>query len=298
MKSKKPILSVVMPVYNAGDYLEDAIESILAQTFTDFEFIVVDDASTDNSYKILTDYQKKDKRIKILSNEKNLKQGATVTRALQEAKGDFIARMDADDISDKYRFQKQINYLLTHRKVVAVGTQCRLINSKGKVIGEKTFPTDFEHIYKYIFEFCPVQQPTMMFAVKRLPQDFKFYDHGMSPVEDVELLLKLFKYGKVENINEYLLKYRIHSENSSLKNLRKSFILTFISRMRGIIYHGYVPTFKGLAVTIAQLVVVMVLPQGASLSLYHTVKDFTLPSFSFFQPSNLINLLAGKYEIS
>lgn len=298
MKNKKPILTVVMPVYNAESYLCDSIDSILTQTFTDFEFIIVDDASTDSSIEILKRYENKDKRIKLIRNEKNLMQGASVTRALNEAQGDFIARMDADDISDKYRFEKQINFLRNNRKVVAVGSQCRLINKKGKIVGEKTFPTDFESIYKYIFEFCPVQQPTMMFAVKRLPFDFKFYDHGMSPVEDVELLLKLFKYGKVENMNEYLLKYRIHGENSSLRNLRKSFLLTFISRMRGILKHGYVPTPKGLLVTFAQLVIVMTLPQNVSFTLYQFAKDFTFPSLSFFTPNNLLAMIGFKYEIS
>jgi len=292
-----PILSVVMPVYNAASYLEEAIDSILAQTFSDFEFIIVDDASTDKSYEILKNYQKKDKRIRLLRNDKNLKQGATVTRALDEAKGSFIARMDADDISDKYRFEKQIDYLTTHKKVVAVGSQCLLINKKGKVMGEKTFPTEFEQVYKYIFEFCPVQQPAMMFAIKRLPKDFAFYDHGMSPVEDVELLLKLFKYGRVENINEYLLKYRIHGENSSLKHLKHSFFLTFISRMRGVFLHGYRPTVKGVAVTFAQFAVVMLLPQGTSMALYKAVKDVTLPSLFSFSPTYLFNLLLSKYEI-
>lgn len=293
-----PTLSVVMPVYNAGKYLKESIDSVLSQSFSDFEFIIVDDASTDNSYKILKDYAKKDKRIKLFKNSTNQKQGATVTKALNEAKGEYIARMDADDVSLKYRFAKQIEYLNSHSNTVAVGSQCYLIDKKGKSIGEKVFPTSFDKVYDYLFEFCPVQQPTMMFAVKRLPSDFAFYDHGMSPVEDVELLLKLFKYGKVENMPDYLLKYRIHGENSSLINLRKSFFLTFISRMRGILIHGYHPTARGLVYTFAQLVIVMTLPQNATFTLYKVVKDFSLPSLNNLMPTNLLNLLIGRYEVS
>lgn len=261
-----------MPVFNAQDYLCESIESILNQTFKDFEFIIVDDASTDSSWSILQRYAKMDKRIKLFQNKENLKQGATVTVALKQAKGQYIARMDADDVAMKNRFALQIKHLEANKKTVAVGSQCRLIDRNGKNIGTKTFPLAHNKIYKYIMEFCPVQQPAMIFAVKRLPHDFSFYDHGMSPVEDVELLMKLFKYGNVENSPDFLLKYRIHGQNSSLLNLKRSFYLTFLSRMRGIILHGYKPTIKGLAVTLAQFVVVMTLPQDATYALYRALK--------------------------
>lgn len=284
-RQKQPILSVVMPVFNAAFYLKEAIDSILTQTFTDFEFIIIDDASTDASYEILKEYARKDKRIKISRNEKNLKQGATVTLALEKARGEFIARMDADDIAAKNRFEKQLEYLNKHPKTVAVGSQCKLIDKHSRNIGEKLFPTDYNNIYKYIFEFCPMQQPTMMFAVKRLPSDFAFYDHGMSPVEDIELIFKLFKYGKVENMPNFFLKYRIHDENSSLKNFRKSFYLTFISRMRGVVLHNYRPTLRGLIITFIQFIVVMSLPQSVTFTLYKAIKKVHKQSKRFtFKP--------------
>lgn len=277
-----------MPVYNAADYLKISMDSVLTQSFKDFEFIIVDDASTDDSYTILKKYQKKDKRIKLFRNKTNLRQGATVTFALGKAKGDFVARMDADDIAMPGRFKKQLSYLLENPKTVAVGGQCILIDGKGKKIGLKNFPTNFEDVYKYILEFCPAQQPSMMFAIKRLPRDFSFYDHGMSPVEDVELLFKLFKYGKVENMPDYLLTYRIHGENSSLKNLKRSFFLTFISRMRGILFHEYKPNPKGLVITFAQFAIVMILPEKLTYSLYKTIRQIknktSNPSFQLHFP--------------
>lgn len=290
-----------MPVYNAAPYLKDSIESVLNQNYSDFEFIIVDDASTDNSYEILKQYKKKDKRIKLLRNKVNLQQSATVTIALDKAKGDFIARMDADDISHPNRLGRQLDYLLDNPKTVAVGSQCTLINQRGKKIGNKNFPISFEDVYKYIFEFCPAQQPSMMFAIKRLPHDFSFYNHGMSPVEDVELLFKLFKYGRVENMPEYLLKYRIHGSNSSLKNLRRSFYLTFLSRMRGILLHEYKPSLRGIAVTFIQLAIVMLLPEKVTYSIYKTfknIKDRTYkttlrPSIPLFNRQTLSRLSIG-----
>src|SRR5687767_3766504 len=179
-----PLLSVVMPVYNAEKYLKQAISSVMKQTFRDFEFIMIDDCSTDSSFEIMQKFAKRyPKKIKVFQNDKNIKQAITVNRAIKMARGEFIARMDADDISLPDRFERQIEYLNNHKHTVAVGSQCLIINSKGRITGEKHFPTEFGEIYKYIFKFCPAQQPTFMIARKRLPYDFEFYNHGLSPVE-------------------------------------------------------------------------------------------------------------------
>lgn len=279
MKQKNPLVSVVMPVYNAGDFLVDAIESILNQTYKNIEFIIVDDASTDTSWNILQRYAKKyPKKIKLLRNHTNMHQAVTVSRAIAEAKGTYIARMDADDISFPQRLEKQIAYLEKHNKTVAVGSQCLLINKKGQIIGEKKFPTTFEDVYRYIFQFCPIQQPTVMIAAKRLPKNFQYYAYDLSPVEDVEFIFKLFQYGRVENMPEYLHMYRIHGNNSSLKNFKKSFLLTLISRIRGVLYHGYIPTVSGILVTLMQIFAVFLLPQSVTLSLYTFMKKIMTSS--------------------
>ena len=270
-----------MPVYNAGEFLVDAMESILNQTYKNFEFIIVDDASTDNSYEILKRYAKLDKRIKIYRSKRNLKQALTTNKAIDFAKGDFIARMDADDISHPQRLEKQMQYLLKHKKTVAVGGQCILVDREGNAIGEKRFPTNFKDIYNYIYHFIPVQQPTLMIAKNRLPSDFTYYDHNMSPVEDVEFLFKLFKHGKVENLSEYILFYRIHNANSSLVNLKKSFYLTLVSRIRALFLHGYKPTISGIIMTTIQTIIVLFFPQQVGLLLYGVVRQLKSSPLSF-----------------
>ena len=272
-KAHIPLLSVVMPVYNAEKFLAQAINSIMKQTFRDFEFIIVDDASTDQSYQIAQRFAKRyPDRIKLFRNEKNVKQAKTVNFAIQKTRGDYIARMDADDIALPMRFERQIEYLKNNPKTVAVGSQCLIINENGRVTGEKTFPTSFEEIHDYIFKFCPAQQPSLMIAKKRLPKDFEYYDHDLSPVEDTEFIFKLFKYGRVENMPEYFLLYRIHGNNSSLMSVKKSFCLTLLSRLKGVFYHGYRPTPAGILFTVAQAVAVFLLPQKLSQALYKFVK--------------------------
>ncbi|HVZ11848.1 MAG TPA: glycosyltransferase [Patescibacteria group bacterium] len=273
-ENRPPTLSVVMPVYNAAPFLKQSINSILKQTFKDFEFIIIDDASTDNSWEIVQKFAKKyPNKIRAFQNERNVKQAKTVNRAIKMARGDFIARMDADDVSLPNRFEKQIEYLRTHPKTVAVGAQCLIIDAKGKITGEKKFPTAFDDVYSYIFKFCPAQQPTFMIARKRLPHNLEYYDHDLSPVEDVEFLFKLFKYGRVENLPDYLLLYRIHGNNSSLKNYRRSFFLTLLSRVRGVVFHEYKPSPVGIAYTLAQTVAVSLLPQELNTKIYKFIKE-------------------------
>lgn len=278
INKKEPLVSVVMPVYNAGEYLAPAIDSILAQSYKNIEFIIVDDASTDGSWKILKEYASNYPQIRLIRNKWNEKQARAVTRAMDEAKGDFIARMDADDISFPHRLEMQVEYLLKHPKTVAVGGQCILIDKEGNVTGEKRFPTRFEDIYEYAFKFCPVQQPSLMIARKRLPSDFEYYNHDMAPVEDAELVYKLMKHGKLENLPFYMLMYRIHGENSSLKNFKKSFLLTLISRFRAVTEYGYVPTPGAVLFTLAQSITVFLLPQGVTSAIYRSMKRISIYS--------------------
>lgn len=109
-KIKKPLITVYMPVFNAAAFLDQSISSIISQTFSDFEFIIVDDCSTDNSWKIIKSYAKKDKRIIAIKNKINLGVSLTSNIAISQSSGKFLARMDADDISFTDRLQKQLDF--------------------------------------------------------------------------------------------------------------------------------------------------------------------------------------------
>lgn len=295
INQKQPLVSVIMPVYNAGDFLLEAIESILNQTYKNFEFIIVDDASTDNSWKILKKFKKKDKRIKIYRLKENVGVSKTVKYAIKKAKGKFLARMDADDVTSPQRLEKELNYLLKNQEAVAIGTQCRLINKEGKIIGKKIFPIKFEDIYKYIFIFIPVQQPTLMINRTKLPKDFEYYHDGLNTAEEVELIFKLFQYGKVENLNKFLHYYRIHDKNTSLSNIKKTFLITFYSRLKTIFKYNYKPTVKGLVISFVQALIVLILPSTLIIKIYWFIKNFDksklLAKNLFVKQSKKISLL-------
>jgi glycosyltransferase involved in cell wall biosynthesis len=128
------MVSVIMPVFNAKLYLSEAVESILSQTFADFELITIDDCSTDGSLEILKSFAEKDKRVLVLDNERNLGVTPTLNRGLATANGELIARMDADDISLPERLEKQAAFLKAHPEVGLVSGDALAIDAQGSTI--------------------------------------------------------------------------------------------------------------------------------------------------------------------
>jgi len=266
--NKNPLVSIIMPVYNAGNFLMEAVESLQGQTYKNWELITIDDCSSDNSLEILKFFAKKDKRIRVFQNKKRKGPSATANYALSKVKGNYIARMDADDVCLFNRLEKQLRFLQKHQEVVAVGGQCDLIDKDGNKIGEKRFPTDSDRVEKMIFSSIPLQQPTLMVNCKLLPNKFTWYNSRSDVAEEVELLFKLFKYGKVRNLADIVLQYRLHGENTSLKEPKKTFFLTLKTRFMAIYKYSYRPTFMGLITSLVQLVVVGLLPKNLIYPVY------------------------------
>jgi glycosyltransferase involved in cell wall biosynthesis len=273
--TQQPLISVVMPVYNAAAFLPIAIESIQNQTFTNWEMFCFDDLSTDNSWQILQDYAKKDSRIKVFRNGHHRGVAGAANEALKKAKGSFIARMDADDVALPYRFQVQVDYLTNNPSMVAVGGQCEVIDQSGQVIGEKRFPTDPKKTREMIFATIPLQQPTLMVHRGRLPKSFAWYKEGAQTAEEVDVLFRLLQAGEVTNVSETVLRYRIHGNNVSLKDPKKTFYITLKARLRAVREYGYQPTITGWITTLAQAIVVTVLPSGWVYPVYAVLRGMS-----------------------
>lgn len=286
MKIKSPLVSVVMPVRNAGKFLAEAVRSILDQTYKNLELIIVNDASTDNSFKIVASFR--DKRIKIFNNKRQLGVTKSANIAISKARGEYIARMDGDDVSSLTRITEQVNFLQRNKRVIAVGAQCELIDSNGVKIGEKLFPFDDLKIRKMIFSSVPLQQPTLMVAAKRLPENFVWYDENYFSAEELELLFKLFKYGEVRNLATKLLKYRIHDKNTSLIDPKKTFYLTLKTRISAISKYDYKPSFVGILITIAQTIIVSLIPERWIYPIYSFVRGTNKLSVKINFDANLI----------
>lgn len=217
MNYKTPTISVIMSVLNGELFLEDAINSILNQSFKDFEFIIIDDCSTDKTPIILENFSKKDHRIKIITKQKNL--GLTgfiknLNKAISISNGKYIARMDADDISKPERFQKQVEFLETHPEVSLVGAQINFINENNEIIGEKKAALENNKIINNMTSSIQLFHPVIMF---RNNQNIKYREKFLY-CEDYDLYLNLItQEKKLANINEKLLDYRILNNSISRK---------------------------------------------------------------------------------
>ena len=163
--SIRPLVSVYMPVFNAALFLDEAVESVLGQTYKHLELIIVDDASTDNSWKLIQRYKRKYPNIiSAIHLKHNINMGgdAAGNMAYKHAKGEYLARMDADDIARLDRIEKQVRFLEQHSSYAVVGTNAWVINKAGEVVGEKTVPTQHDKIYDEFFVFHPMIHPTIM----------------------------------------------------------------------------------------------------------------------------------------
>ena len=270
-----PLISIIMPVYNACAYLVPSLDSILNQTYKNWELIAIDDCSSDDSYLILRQYALMDSRIKVYKNIKNLGVGETLDKGVKLAKGKYIARMDSDDVSYPERLEKQLAYLLKNLDVIAVGGQCRLIDENSKVIGMKLFPTDSNRLYELLYNAAPIQHPTLMVNTNLLPKNFTWYD-GWRKAQDVYLFFKLVNYGKLANLEDVVLDYRYYRGGNSLKNPKDTFRLTKTIRWLGKTKFGYSPSLKARVLNLVQTIIVAVLPNFAIFWLFKLLRETLL----------------------
>jgi len=199
-----------MPVFNTERYLIYALDSILGQTFEDFEFIVLDDGSSDASVHIIQEYAERDDRIRFFPLE-HRGYVSLLRRGLNHCRGEFVARMDSDDISMPERFEKQVAYLLEHPDVVAVGSRVVLIDPYGSQCENPSHKTTHEEIEADLLNGVgwAIVHPTVMMRREPLMR-VGGYREDLMVSEDLDLFLRLAEVGKLANMPDVLLHYRQH----------------------------------------------------------------------------------------
>ena len=201
-----PVISVVMPVYNGEKYLREAVESVLKQSFSDFEFIIIDDGSMDKTEEIIKSYN--DQRIVYIKNSENLGLAKSFNIGVRAAQGKFITRMDADDISVLGRFQEQLIFLKNHADVDLVGSSVILIKENGKILKKVRRPINHIDIKWSALFSVPVIHPTAMCRSEIFKNNL--YDESFYNSEDYELFSRLLftTQTRFANISRPLLFYR------------------------------------------------------------------------------------------
>jgi glycosyltransferase involved in cell wall biosynthesis len=224
MKKPSKILpvSIVMPVYNSEDVLEETMDSILNQTFKDFEFIIINDGSTDSSLNILKKYVKSDKRIRLINNKKNMGFANSLNVGLKAAKGKYIAISNSDDVSHPRRIGIQFDYLEKHPDIFLIGTSAVYIDKNGKEIRRFRKYDDYKILEWRLRKSCGIMHSSTMFRNQEI-----FFDENFGGATDYHFFYQVLKKGKkLTNIPQFLLRYRVHEGSMSVYNRKQQEYLT------------------------------------------------------------------------
>lgn len=248
MTYKESLVTILLPVCNAERFLRQTIESILNQTYKNIELIAIDDDSKDNSYQILKEIAKSDKRLKVYRNVKRYGLAVCLNRLAKKSRGQFIAFMNAQDVSSLHRLKRQVNYLTQNQKeVVAVGTQTTLIDEMDRRKERTAFPTDFKELYHSLVAGKALQFESFMINRRYLPKDILKFPLSKYPFIFKAMVIRLSKYGKIANIDQHLYYHRVLTSEADIQTRRIAEALTHTSFwLKSITVYNYRPSVKVL----------------------------------------------------
>ncbi len=206
----KPLVSILLPVHNCQYFLTDCLNSLVKQNYRQIEIIAIDDKSSDKSLKILRSFAKRYKKVRVYRNIKRYGIVMTLNRLLRHAKGSYIAFVSAKDMSTRSRIKKQIDFLLGNSGVVAVGSQCKFMNDKGKIIGKSDFPRENQLIYASPLHGISMQFETVLINTNLIPKDLLCFKANSDHFIYSDVLMKLLPYGKFANLPQNLHFHRNH----------------------------------------------------------------------------------------
>ncbi len=229
---KKPVITVFMAVYNGNRYLEQAINSVLSQTFSDFEFLIINDGSTDNSWEIISRY--KDPRIRLLNNEENRGLIFTRNRGVQEALGEYFAILDCDDIAVSNRLEIQNSFFIKNPDLALCSGRALNIDSQGRTISESPVINGDRNVGLIFGNFLINSAVMIKTDIIKVVGSYNAND----PAEDYDLAMRISQSYPIEMMDDILVKYRIHENNISLSNIgrlqkvEKNILRDFHSRFK------------------------------------------------------------------
>lgn len=234
----KTNISVLMPVYNGAKYLDTAIDSVLTQTFKDFEFIIVDDNSTDSSQGIIKKYLKLDKRLVYIPLKRHVGTSKALNIGLSEANGKYIARMDADDYSYPNRLKYQYKFMETHPEVGVSGGAIEVCDEKLKIRYIRRYPLRDKELRKIIFLYSPFAHPATIWR-RSLLEELSGYNENVPLSQDAELYFRIGNVAKFANLKDVLIKLRMHENSSSVSKNRAQEKYAIYARIKGVMEYGY-----------------------------------------------------------
>lgn len=268
----KPKLTVVMPAYNVEEFVGLAIESVLSQSFKDFEFVIVDDCSEDLTAEIIKSYAEKDSRIKFLQNKTN--RGISYTRSLgvKSATGEFIANMDADDLMAPGRLEMQLGFLESNPAIEICFGDMELIDSKGVSLNRfRYFPINDLDIKRAVFKYDPFPNATMMYR-SYIHDTVGYYEESYKRVEDFDFWVRVGTQYRFHNLGVILHYWRMHKSSSNIirTNLLHGTIIEI--QNNALLRYGYRPDVLGIVYFLSHKVVFYVIPEGFKYKIFNFLR--------------------------
>lgn len=258
-KNNQPLISVLMTAYNAEAYIDLAIQSILNQTYKNYEFIIIEDCSKDKTWEIIQKYAKKDKRIITEKNKKNLKAGGSSNKGIKMCKGKYIVRMDADDWSYPDRIENQVKFMEEHPKVVVSGGTLIVCDENLKPLGARFYKRTNEEIRKEALRLNPIPHPASIWRTNAVMKTHLYpTDRGMS--EDYGLTLEISQFGEMSNIEDKLIKFRVHSKSISNSRMALQQRVTLELSRKAELEYGYSPSIKDKVWRLLQVFTMYTIP--------------------------------------
>jgi glycosyltransferase involved in cell wall biosynthesis len=233
-----PTVSVIMSVHNEEATIAEAIESIIAQTYHDWEFIIIEDCSTDRSLEIAGHYVRQQKRIKIIKNDHNLGLAKSLNKGIKAAKGEFIARMDGNDFSYPERLEKQVAFMRDNPAIDVLGTGAELIDESGNTLSFRNLPETHDELSANIHKMCPVFHPSVIMRNEFLKRSGGYNDR-LRISQDMDIWSRMIDRATFHNLQEPLIRYQTRAYNRSLKNIMYSqYVQIRCAKYRGKMLQG------------------------------------------------------------
>ena len=211
-------VSVIMSVHNEEKTIGEAIESIISQTYSDWELIIIDDCSTDRTLEILRRYAKEEKRISVFENKHNLGFVVSLNKGIKAAQGEYIARMDGDDVSYPQRFEKQVAFMRAHPDVDVLGTGAELIAESVETLSYINMPETHDELAVNIHRACPFFHPSVMMRREFLERS-SGYNEKIRRCEDLDLWSRMISHATFHNLQEPLIRYQTKSFKRPLEEI-------------------------------------------------------------------------------
>ena len=285
-----------MSVFNGQAFLHDAVESILAQTLTDFEFIIIDDGSTDKTTEILSDYAKRDNRLRVITQE-NRGRAESLNRGIELARAPLIARMDADDISLSQRLKEQVDFLKDHPEVGLLGGAYQRIDAGGRARGIARFPSSDSEIRTVMLQYNPICHPAVIMK-KDVALASGGYRKQLLDADDYDLWLRMAERTQLANLDQVVLQYRIHALQVSTRNAtHQSLCVMLASRTAALRRTGHPDPLSGAEELTPQLLDSLRAPVAEIEAAPADVQWYWIDALRHNDPDLALRLIEGQLRL-